>query len=98
MSVAAKCLGRGARVMLLTVLGACATNTSAHETKSNARLPVVGPAPEFVLSTQSGERLSFTDLRGQANRTDDDQQSRDGQKRDQQLGVYRERRARDGVR
>ena len=36
--------------------------------------------------------------RGQANRTDDDQQSRDGQKRDQQLGVYRERRARDGVR
>ena len=35
---------------------------------------------------------------GQANRADDDQQSRDGQKRDQQLGVDRERRARDGVR
>ena len=64
MSVAAKCFGRGARVMLLTVLGACATNTSAHETKSNARLPVVGPAPEFVLTTQSGERLSLTNLRG----------------------------------
>ena len=32
--------------------------------KGNARLPVVGSAPEFALTTQSGERLSLTDLRG----------------------------------
>ena len=59
MSVAGKC-----RLMLLAVLGVCVTHASAHEAKSNARLPVVGPAPEFVLTTQSGERLSLTDLRG----------------------------------
>ena len=50
--------------MLLAVLGACATHALAHDAKSNARLPVVGPAPEFALTTQSGERLSLTDLRG----------------------------------
>jgi protein SCO1 len=63
-SVAGKCFGRGARLMLLAVLGACVTDASAHEAKGNARLPVVGPAPEFALTTQSGERLSLTDLRG----------------------------------
>ena len=52
--------------MLLTVLGACATHASAHDAKSNARLPVVGPAPEFSLITQSGKRLSLADLRGNA--------------------------------
>ena len=64
MSVAGKCFGNGARLMLVAVLGACVTYASAHEVKGNARLPVVGPAPEFALTTQSGERLSLTDLRG----------------------------------
>ena len=64
MSVAGKCFGSGARLMLLAVLGAFVTYASAHEIKGNARLPVVGPAPEFALTTQSGERLSLTDLRG----------------------------------
>src|SRR5712672_1749970 len=50
--------------MMLTVLGACATYASAHEAKGNTRLPVVGPAPEFALTTQSGQRISLTDLRG----------------------------------
>jgi len=63
-SVAGKCFGRGARLMLLAVLGVCATCASAHEAKGNARLPVVGPAPDFALTTQAGERLSLTDLRG----------------------------------
>jgi len=63
-SVAGKCFGSGARLMLLAVLGACVTHASAHEAKGNARLPVVGPAPEFALTTQSGERLSLIDLRG----------------------------------
>ena len=64
MSVAGKCFGSGARLMLVALLGACVTHASAHEAKANARLPVVGPAPEFALTTQSGERLSLTDLRG----------------------------------
>jgi protein SCO1/2 len=63
-SVAEKCFGNGARLMLLAVLSACATYASAHEARGNARLPVVGPAPEFALTTQSGEGLSLTDLRG----------------------------------
>jgi len=63
-SVAGKCFGNVARLMLLVVLGACATCASAHEAKGNERLPVVGSAPEFALSTQSGERLSLSDLRG----------------------------------
>jgi protein SCO1/2 len=62
--VARKCFGSGVRLMLLALLGACFTQASAHEAKGNARLPVVGPAPEFALTTQSGERLSLTDLRG----------------------------------
>ena len=64
MSVAAKCFYSAARFMLLVVLGASATQASAHEAKGSVRLPVVGPAPEFTLTTQSGERLSLTDLRG----------------------------------
>jgi protein SCO1 len=63
-NAAGKCFGSCARLMLLIVLGAFVTDTSAHETKGNERLPVVGPAPEFALTTQSGERLSLPDLRG----------------------------------
>lgn len=36
----------------------------AHASKENARLPVVGPAPQFVLTADTGERLALTDLRG----------------------------------
>jgi protein SCO1 len=36
----------------------------AHPTKENARLPVVGPAPEFTLTTEAGSRLSLSELRG----------------------------------
>ena len=36
----------------------------AHATRENARLPVVGPAPEFTLTTQAGSRLSLGELRG----------------------------------
>jgi protein SCO1/2 len=50
--------------MLLALLGACVAPASAHETRGNERLPVVGRAPDFALTTQSGERLSLTDLRG----------------------------------
>jgi protein SCO1 len=50
--------------MLLVLLGACIAPAPAHETRGNERLPVVGRAPDFALTTQSGERLSLTDLRG----------------------------------
>jgi protein SCO1/2 len=50
--------------MLLVLLGACVTPAAAHDAKGTERLPVVGRAPDFALTTQSGERLSLTDLRG----------------------------------
>ncbi len=64
MSVARKFLGSALRAILLALLGACATQAAAHESKGNARLPTVGAAPEFTLTTQAGNRLSLTDLRG----------------------------------
>jgi protein SCO1 len=40
------------------------TPTLGHQTKGDARLSKIGPAPEFALTTQDGERLSLKDLRG----------------------------------
>jgi protein SCO1 len=37
---------------------------SAHATKDDSRLPVVGPAPQFTLTAVTGERLALADLRG----------------------------------
>jgi protein SCO1/2 len=51
----------------LLVLGAVALGTpraSSHPTKTDQRLPTIGPAPEFTLTTQDGARLSLKDLRG----------------------------------
>lgn len=39
-------------------------SASAHATKVDTRLPIVGPAPQFVLTAATGERLALTDLRG----------------------------------
>jgi protein SCO1/2 len=36
----------------------------AHARYENARLPVVGPAPQFALTAESGERVTLSDLRG----------------------------------
>ncbi len=58
------CGGLSRRSVLVALLGACIAPAAAHGTKSNERLPVVGRAPNFTLTTQSGERLSLTDLRG----------------------------------
>jgi len=41
----------------------CAT-ASAHEAKSNGRLPVVGEAPDFALVDQQGTRKALADLQG----------------------------------
>jgi protein SCO1/2 len=36
----------------------------AHSAEENARLPVVGPAPQFALTAETGKRVALTDLRG----------------------------------
>jgi protein SCO1/2 len=36
----------------------------AHKNKDEARLPVVGPAPDFALTAATGERIALADLRG----------------------------------
>jgi protein SCO1 len=38
----------------------------AHESKHDARLPVIGPAPDFTLTSQDGVTVSLADLRGKA--------------------------------
>lgn len=52
----------GGWVMLTLVT--CVTATSVHEAHSDAPLSKIGPAPEFVLTTQGGTRLALRDLRG----------------------------------
>ena len=47
------------------VLAACAGLVHAHGGKQAARLPVVGPAPHFTLTTYEGERIALSDLRDQ---------------------------------
>ncbi len=56
--------GLDRRSLLLALAGACVAPAAAHPSKANERLPVVGPAPDFALTTQSGERLALADLRG----------------------------------
>lgn len=36
----------------------------AHQSGQNERLPVMGPAPDFTLTAQDGERFSLGELRG----------------------------------
>lgn len=52
------------RSLLLALLGMCTGGAAAHKSKENERLPVVGQAPPFALTTQSGQRLALADLRG----------------------------------
>ena len=59
-----KCDSLRRRSVLVALLGACIPPAAAREAKGNERLPVVGRAPDFALTTQFGERLSLTDLRG----------------------------------
>jgi len=48
----------------IALLAALAAPAAAHEAGRGGRLPVVGPAPDFTLSTQSGERMTLSELRG----------------------------------
>jgi protein SCO1 len=54
------------RLFCATALAALLAGPSlAHESAKEARLPKIGPAPEFTLTDIEGKKLSLTDLRGQ---------------------------------
>lgn len=52
------------RALAIAALSVGASNALAHAAKASARLPSVGTAPEFTLTTQAGERLSLANLKG----------------------------------
>jgi protein SCO1/2 len=56
-------VGRIAAVFLSTAI-AWPTDAPCHETRSEQRLPKIGPAPEFTLTDQNGKRIALKDLRG----------------------------------
>jgi protein SCO1/2 len=51
-------------VVLFVALALC-QGAFAHNPGKDARLPKIGPAPEFTLTNQDGKRVSLRDLRGQ---------------------------------
>ena len=55
---------RRLRAVLFVLLAASVPQAWGHAAKANGRLPTVGPAPQFALTSQSGERLALGDLRG----------------------------------
>ena len=52
------------RVALALALAWAAPPAWAHADKAHARLPVVGPAPDFALTAATGEPIALADLRG----------------------------------
>ena len=61
MSAAARLL---LEALLIALLVTAPGSAWAHRSKDDARLPVVGPAPEFVLLDQDGFRFTPAELRG----------------------------------
>jgi protein SCO1 len=53
-----------ARWALIALLGLSCAQAWGHTAKATGRLPVVGPAPVFALTNQSGERTTLADLQG----------------------------------
>ena len=47
------------RMAAAMLLGACAALAHAHGPKQSERLPVMGPAPQFALTTCQGEPFAF---------------------------------------
>lgn len=54
---------RVAGVLLAALLAATALQATAHGGADTQRLPVVGRAPEFALTTHAGDPLALSDLR-----------------------------------
>lgn len=50
-------------VTLITL--ACTSAAFAHKSAKEARLPTIGPAPEFTLTDYDGKKVSLAQLRGQ---------------------------------
>src|SRR5262249_12380135 len=40
------------------------THDASHHATQDARLPTIGPAPDFVLTSQDGARVSLSDYKG----------------------------------
>jgi protein SCO1 len=53
-----------AAFLLALALFAFPAGLSAHEAGGDKRLPVIGPAPNFTLTSQDGKPVSLADLRG----------------------------------
>jgi protein SCO1/2 len=53
------CVGLG-----LVVVALWAAWASGHPARTDQRLPTIGPAPDFTLTSQDGARLGLKDLRG----------------------------------
>jgi protein SCO1/2 len=48
----------------LSAAAAWPPDAGCHDTRSEQRLPKIGPAPEFTLTNQDGKRIALKDLRG----------------------------------
>jgi protein SCO1 len=57
-------MNRRAAVLAALALLTLPALATAHETGGNQRLPVIGPAPPFTLTSQDGEPVALADLRG----------------------------------
>lgn len=55
--------GLAARILLLALMAGPA---QAHDAQHDERLPAIGPAPDFTLTSQDRERVSLHDFRGKA--------------------------------
>ena len=53
----------GLRAAVLALMLAATGPATAHRSSGDERLPVIGPAPEFALTTHTGGRLALSDLR-----------------------------------
>jgi len=55
---------RGIGLLLALALLALPPSSPAHEAGGDQRLPVIGPAPPFALTSQDGKPVALADLRG----------------------------------
>src|SRR6186713_2133455 len=53
-----------ARCIVALLVASCCAQAFAHGTKANERLPVIGAAPDFMLTNQDGRRVSLADSKG----------------------------------
>jgi protein SCO1/2 len=51
-------------VLAVAFLIIMAWSALAHDSRHNERLPVIGPAPEFALTSQDGETVTLADYKG----------------------------------